>query len=53
MRLTAAACCELSAAHSAQQIVRIDASNRDVEEVRFDAQRVLPSSLDVGALELV
>ena len=40
MRLTAAACCELSAAHSPQQVERVDASNKDVEEVRIDgAQR--------------
>ena len=37
MRLTAAACCELSAAHSAQQVERVNASNRDIEEVRLGA----------------
>jgi hypothetical protein len=40
MRLTVAACCELSASHSAHHVGRVDASNKDVEEVRLDrAQR--------------
>ena len=34
MRLSESACCELSAAHSAQQIKRVDAFKLDVEEVR-------------------
>ena len=42
MRLSESACCELSAAHSAQQIKRVDASKLDVEEVctsRIESER--------------